>query len=197
MLAKLVAALGGYKSAARHSASPLEITPGDVQLFRMTTTAPERRYWLVKSEPSVFSFDDLQALPGRTTHWDGVRNYQARNTMRDGMKKGDLVFFYHSSTDPAAIVGIAEVAKEAYPDPSAFDPKDSHYDPKSKREAPTWFVVDLKAVEPLKRPVTLGELREVKGLEKMTLLQKGSRLSVQPVSAGEWKIITTLASKKG
>ena len=154
------------------------------------------RYWLVKSEPSVFSFDDLMALPNRTTHWDGVRNYQARNTMRDGMKKGDKVFFYHSSTDPAAIVGIAEVAKEAYPDPSAFDPKDSHYDPKSKREAPTWFVVDLKAVEALPRPVSLTELRGVKGLEKMTLLQKGSRLSVQPVTAGEWKIITALAARK-
>ena len=163
----------------------------------MTTAESGRHYWLVKSESSVFSFDDLLALPGRTTHWDGVRNYQARNTMRDGMKKGDQVFFYHSSTDPAAIVGIAEVVKEAYPDPSAFDPKDSHYDPKSKREAPTWFVVDLKAVAPLARPVPLGELRGVKGLEKMTLLQKGSRLSVQPVSSGEWKLITTLASKKG
>lgn len=160
----------------------------------MTTAAT--RYWLVKSEPSVFSFDDLMALPNRTTHWDGVRNYQARNTMRDGMKKGDKVFFYHSSTDPAAIVGIAEVAKEAYPDPSAFDPKDSHYDPKSKPDAPTWFVVDLKAVEALPRPVTLTELRGVKGLEKMTLLQKGSRLSVQPVTPAEWKIITALATKK-
>jgi predicted RNA-binding protein with PUA-like domain len=162
----------------------------------MTTSSAGTRFWLVKSEPSVFSFDDLLALPNRTTHWDGVRNYQARNTMRDGMKKGDKVFFYHSSTDPAAIVGIAEVAKEAYPDPSAFDPKDSHYDPKSKRETPTWFVVDLKAVEALARPVSLTELRGVKGLEKMTLLQKGSRLSVQPVTAGEWTIITTLASKK-
>lgn len=163
----------------------------------MPSTSTATRYWLVKSEPSVFSFDDLLAMPNRTTHWDGVRNYQARNTMRDGMKKGDKVFFYHSSTDPAAIVGIAEVAREAYPDPSAFDPKDSHYDPKSKRESPTWFVVDLKAVEALARPVSLTELRGVKGLEKMTLLQKGSRLSVQPVTPGEWKIITALASKKG
>jgi predicted RNA-binding protein with PUA-like domain len=161
----------------------------------MTIASAAARYWLVKSEPSVFSFDDLMALPNRTTHWDGVRNYQARNTMRDGMKKGDKVFFYHSSTDPAAIVGIAEVAKEAYPDPSAFDAKDSHYDPKSKRESPTWFVVDLKAVEALPRAISLTELRGVRGLEKMTLLQKGSRLSVQPVTPGEWKIITTLASK--
>ena len=162
----------------------------------MTTTAAETRYWLVKSEPSVFSFDDLMALPNRTTPWDGVRNYQARNTMRDGMKKGDKVFFYHSSTDPAAIVGIAEVAKEAYPDPSAFDPKDSHYDPKSKKESPTWYVVDIKGIEALKRPISLTELRGVKGLEKMTLLQKGSRLSVQPVTSSEWKIITALAAKK-
>ena len=161
-----------------------------------TTTAAAARYWLVKSEPSVFSFDDLLALPDRTTHWDGVRNYQARNTLRDGMKKGDKVFFYHSSTDPAAIVGIAEVAKEAYPDPSAFDTKDSHYDPKSKREAPIWFVVDIKAVEALPRPIPLAELRAMKGLEKMTLLQKGSRLSVQPVTPGEWKIITAAAAKK-
>ena len=197
MTAKLVAALERYKSVSPGEVGELEFVLGEVQLLRMTTPASERHYWLVKSEPSVFSFDDLLALPGRTTHWDGVRNYQARNTMRDGMKKGDQVFFYHSSTDPAAIVGIAEVVKEAYPDPSAFDPKDSHYDPKSKREAPTWFVVDLKAVAPLSRPVALGELRGTKGLEKMTLLQKGSRLSVQPVAAAEWKIITALASKKG
>ena len=163
----------------------------------MTPTPAAARYWLVKSEPSVFSFEDLMALPNRTTHWDGVRNYQARNTMRDGMKKGDKVFFYHSSAEPTAIVGIAEVAKEAYPDPSAFDPKDSHYDPKSKKESPTWYVVDIKGVEALPRPIPLTELRTVKGLEKMTLLQKGSRLSVQPVTPAEWKIITALAAKKG
>ena len=195
-MAKLTCALSPYKSAANARTVRLEIGASRVQLLHMTTPTTAARYWLVKSEPSVFSFDDLMALPNRTTHWDGVRNYQARNTMRDGMKKGDKVFFYHSSTDPAAIVGIAEVEKEAYPDPSAFDPKDSHYDPKSKRETPTWFVVDLKAVEALARPISLTELRGVKGLEKMTLLQKGSRLSVQPVTPGEWKIITTLATKK-
>jgi predicted RNA-binding protein with PUA-like domain len=162
----------------------------------MPTSPAARRYWLVKSEPDVFSFDDLLAKPKQTTHWDGVRNYQARNTMRDGMKKGDLVFFYHSSTDPAEIVGIAEVVREAYPDSSAFDPKDSHFDSKSKLESPTWFMVDLKAVEKLPRSLSLAELRGVKGLENMTLLQKGSRLSVQPVTASEWKVITTLASKK-
>lgn len=159
-------------------------------------TSSSRRYWLVKSEPDVFSFDDLMAKPAHTTPWDGVRNYQARNTMRDDMKRGDLVFFYHSSTDPSEIVGIAEVVREGYPDASALDPADSHFDPKSKAESPTWYMVDLKAVEKLPRPLSLSELRGVKGLEKMTLLQKGSRLSVQPVSAGEWTVITKLSSRK-
>ena len=161
----------------------------------MPTSSSSRRYWLVKSEPDVFSFDDLLARPNGTTAWDGVRNYQARNTLRDDMKLGDLAFFYHSSTDPAGIVGIAEVVREGYPDASALDSKDSHFDPKSKPEAPTWFVVDLRAVEKLKRPLSLAELRTVKGLETMTLLQKGSRLSVQPVTAAEWNVITTRAGK--
>ncbi|MEO5815095.1 MAG: EVE domain-containing protein [Gemmatimonadaceae bacterium] len=160
-----------------------------------TKTAATRRYWLVKSEPDVFSFDDLLARPQKTTHWDGVRNYQARNTMRDDMKKGDLVFFYHSSADPTEIAGVAEVVREGYPDPTALDPKDSHFDPRSKADAPSWYMVDLKAVERLKRPISLAELRTMKGLEKMTLLQKGSRLSVQPVTEGEWKIIHAAGMK--
>lgn len=155
----------------------------------MPTSTRATRHWLVKSEPDVFSFDDLLACPRRTTTWDGVRNYQARNTLRDDMKKGDLVFFYHSSTDPAQIVGVAEVARDGYPDATALDPADSHFDPKSKAEAPSWYAVDIKAVKKLARPVTLAELRAVKGLEKMTLLQKGSRLSVQPVTEREWDII--------
>lgn len=159
----------------------------------MTPATRARRYWLVKSEPDSFSFDDLLASPNRTTGWDGVRNYQARNFMRDDMKIGDLVFFYHSSTDPAAIVGIAEVVREAYPDHTAFDRKDSHFDPKSKQDAPTWMMVDLRAREALPKPVTLAELRNVKGLEKMVLLQKGSRLSVQPVSEREFEIVCRLA----
>lgn len=152
-----------------------------------------KRYWLVKSEPDVFSFDDLLKAPKKTTHWDGVRNYQARNTMRDDMKKGDGVFFYHSSADPTGIVGICEVVKEAYPDHTAFDAKDPHFDPKSNKDAPTWYMVDLKAVKKLPRLVTLAELKGVKGLEKMVLLQRGSRLSVQPVTAKEWEIVTELA----
>jgi predicted RNA-binding protein with PUA-like domain len=158
----------------------------------MPTSSRTRRHWLVKSEPGTFSFDDLLARPGRTTGWDGVRNFTARNFMRDEMKKGDQVFFYHSSADPTAVVGVAEVVKEGYPDPTALDPTDPHHDPKSKPDAPSWFMVDLRAVEKLKRPVTLAELRTVKGLEKMVLLQKGSRLSVQPVSPGEWEIIYKL-----
>jgi predicted RNA-binding protein with PUA-like domain len=157
--------------------------------------ANARRHWLVKSEPDTFSFDDLLASPKRTTGWDGVRNYQARNHMRDGMKRGDLVFFYHSSTDPTAIVGVAEVAREAYPDPTALDPKHPHFDPKSTPDAPAWMMVDLRAVEPLTRPVTLAELKGTKGLERMVLLQKGSRLSVQPVSPEEWDIVYALGMK--
>jgi predicted RNA-binding protein with PUA-like domain len=159
----------------------------------MTPATRARRYWLVKSEPDSFSFDDLLASPNRTTGWEGVRNYQARNFMRDDMKRGDLVFFYHSSTDPAAIVGIAEVVREAYPDHTAFDRKDPHFDPKSKQDAPTWMMVDLRAREALAKPITLAELRNVKGLEKMVLLQKGSRLSVQPVSEKEFEIVCRLA----
>jgi predicted RNA-binding protein with PUA-like domain len=158
----------------------------------MPATSRAKRYWLLKSEPDAFSFDDLVASPNSTTCWDGVRNYQARNSMRDDMKKGDLVLFYHSSTDPSAIVGIAEVVRESYPDHTAFDAKDSHYDPKSKADAPTWMMVDIRAREPLARPLTLDDLRGVKGLEKMVLLQKGSRLSVQPVTPKEWEIVCKL-----
>ena len=158
----------------------------------MPNDKDEKRYWLLKTEPSTFSFQDLWNAPKRTTGWDGVRNFQARNTLRDRMKKGDLVFIYHSSTDPTGIVGIAEVAREGYPDPTAFDAKDSHYDPKSKRESPTWFMVDVRAIEKIDPIITLEELRRTTGLEKMVLLQKGSRLSVQPVSESEWKVINKL-----
>jgi predicted RNA-binding protein with PUA-like domain len=124
-----------------------------------------------------------------------VRNFQARNFMRDEMKTGDLVFFYHSGEAPA-IVGVTEVVRDGYPDHSALDPNDSHFDPKSKPDAPTWYMVDLRAVEPLARPLSLAELRGVAGLERMTLLQKGSRLSVQPVSPDEWAIIHRLGMRK-
>lgn len=152
----------------------------------------EVRYWLVKSEPDTFSFADLRTLPKKTTMWDGVRNYVARNFLRDGMKKGDQVFFYHSSTKPQAIVGIAEVAREAYADPTALDPKHDGFDEKSTVDAPTWFAVDLKAVEMLPRPVTLAELKANKALEGMALLRIG-RLSVTPVTNKEWDTIRGMA----
>ncbi len=154
-----------------------------------TTPSSNRQYWLLKTEPGTFSFDDLWNAPGRTTTWDGVRNFQARNMLRDGMKEGDLVFIYHSSTDPTGIAGIAEVARAGYPDPTAFDPKDSHYDPKSKKESPSWYVVDVKAVEKFPEIVTLERMRAMEGLDGMVLLKKGSRLSVQPVSPSEWRTI--------
>jgi predicted RNA-binding protein with PUA-like domain len=149
-------------------------------------------YWLFKTEPSTFSFDDLMNAPNRTTHWDGVRNFQARNMLRDQIKPGDLVFVYHSSADPTGIAGIAEVVKGGYPDQSAFDKNDSHYDPKSDPGAPSWYMVDIRAVKPKSRFITLEELRKVKGLENMVLLQRGSRLSIQPVKPVEWEIITSI-----
>lgn len=148
-----------------------------------------RRYWLLKSEPGVFSFDDLLASPDRTTCWDGVRNYQARNSMRDGMRVGDGVLFYHSNAAPPAVVGVCEVVREAYPDHTALDRDDPHFDPKSRADAPTWMMVDIRAVEALPRPLSLADLREMKELRQMKLLHKGSRLSVQPVTAAEWKAV--------
>ena len=150
-------------------------------------------HWLVKSEPDVFSFADLLKAPKKTTCWDGVRNYQARNTLRDQMKTGDRVFYYHSNAEPSGIAGICEVVREGYPDHTAFDPKDPHFDPKSRRDEPTWYMVDVRAVAPFPRLVTLAELKGVKGLEKMALVQKGSRLSVQPVSSSEWAIVCRIA----
>ncbi len=161
----------------------------------MTPARRARRYWLVKSEPDCFSFDDLLGSADRTTSWDGVRNYQARNFMRDDMKRGDLVFFYHSGAEPPSIVGVAEVVRESYPDHTAFDPKEEHFDPKSNADAPTWMMVDIRAVEPLARPLALADLRGVPGLERMALLQKGSRLSVQPVSAEEWETVYELGMR--
>ena len=151
-----------------------------------------RRYWLLKSEPSAFSFDDLLAAPDRTTCWDGVRNHQARNFMRDDMRPGDRAFFYHSAAAPPAIAGVVEVVRAAYPDDTAFDPDDPHFDPKSRREAPTWMMVDVRAVERFARPVTLAELRAQPTLGSMALLQRGSRLSVQPVRPEEWAVVCAL-----
>jgi predicted RNA-binding protein with PUA-like domain len=155
-----------------------------------------RRYWLLKSEPTAFSFADLATAADGTTHWDGVRNYQARNLLRDELRKGDRVFFYHSNCTPPAIVGIAEVVRAGYPDFTAWDPDDKHYDPKSDPDDPTWYMVDIRYVRPLKRPISLDELRATSGLEEMVLLRKGSRLSVQPVTADEWRCILSLEKQR-
>jgi predicted RNA-binding protein with PUA-like domain len=153
-------------------------------------------YWLFKSEPTSWSFADLMALPDRTTEWDGVRNYQARNFLRDEVQLGDGVLCYHSSSDPPCIAGIAEVVKAAHPDPTAFDPDDSHYDAKSKREAPTWYQVSIRAVRAIEPPLGLPLLKSTALLKGMELLRKGSRLSIQPVKPSEWKAIMALAKSK-
>jgi predicted RNA-binding protein with PUA-like domain len=150
-------------------------------------------YWLFKSEADCFSFADLLAGPNRTTGWDGVRNYQARNFLRDDVRQGDLVLFYHTNAEPSAIVGVAEVVQEAHPDPTAFDPKAQHYDPKSDRENPTWYQVSIRALHAIDPPLGLPALRAVPALAEMELLRKGSRLSVQPVRAVEWDTIMSMA----
>ena len=155
-----------------------------------------RRHWLLKTEPDVFSFDDLLAAPKRTSGWDGVRNFQARNFLRDEMKLGDGVLIYHSRVPPMCIAGVAEIAREGHVDPTQFDPKDHHYDPKSKREAPLWYQVEVRAVEKLARPVTLEEMRELPALKDMALLKRGQRLSVQPVTKAEFDFILKLARSR-
>jgi len=147
------------------------------------------RHWLMKSEPGEFSIDDLLAAPGRRTAWSGVRNYQARNFMRDDMRAGDGVLFYHSSCAEPGVAGIAQVATNAYPDESQFDRKSPYYDPKATRAAPRWFNVDVRGVKKT-RLVPLAELRAQRSLAKMWLLRPGSRLSITPVSAAEWRAIT-------
>jgi predicted RNA-binding protein with PUA-like domain len=152
-------------------------------------------YWLLKSEPGCYSIDDLANEKNKTTFWDGVRNYQARNFIRDEMKKGDKVLFYHSGANPPGVAGVAKIVKESYPDFTAFDPKNNHFDPKSKQESPRWFMVDVKLEKKLKRFVSLDELRNVKSLDGMVLLQKGSRLSVQPVTKKQFETVCKQADK--
>jgi len=149
------------------------------------------RHWLLKTEPGCFSIDDLAAAPNQTTCWDGVRNYQARNFMRD-MRLDDLALFYHSVTDPG-VAGVARIVRESYPDHTAWDPADGHYDARSTPEKPLWFMVDVQFVEKFDTQIPLKVLRSIKGLEKMELLRKGSRLSVMPVSEQEFSIIMRLA----
>ena len=150
------------------------------------------RHWLMKTEPGEFGIDDFADCPDLTEPWDGVRNYQARNMMRDEMKKGDRVFIYHSNCAEPGVVGTARIAREGYPDPTAFDPGDKHFDPKSDPENPRWYLVDVKFERKLRRTITLGELKAQPSLEGMALVRRGNRLSVMPVSAGEWEHILAL-----
>ena len=153
-------------------------------------------HWLFKSEPDEFSIDDLKKCPKKTEHWDGVRNYQARNMMRDDMKKGDLAFFYHSNCKEPGIVGVVKIVREAYPDHTAFDPNDPHFDPKSDPDSPRWFMVDVAFVRKFKRKIGLKELREYaeRELAELALLRRGNRLSVMPVSKKQWKFIESLST---
>jgi len=154
------------------------------------------KFWLFKSEPDSYSIDDLAKAGNQTASWEGVRNYRARNILRDEVKVGDGVFFHHSSTDPPGIVGICRIVNSGYPDPSAFDRQSPYFDSKSTKENPRWFTVDVKLVRKLKEMITLTQLKETPGLERMMVCQRGARLSVQPVTADEWSIITHLADKQ-
>lgn len=152
-----------------------------------------KKYWLLKTEPTSFSIHDLEKAPKKTTFWEGVRNYQARNFLRDSIKKGDEVFIYHSNTDEPGIMGTAKVVKEGYPDDSQYNPKSKYYDSASTPEKPRWYLIDIQHQNTFKKPLSLHTLRNFDELSKMTLLQKGSRLSVQPVSEAEWKTILKMA----
>jgi predicted RNA-binding protein with PUA-like domain len=151
-------------------------------------------HWLMKTEPSTFGIDHLAKKPKKTAMWDGVRNYQARNMLRDDFRKGDQAFIYHSSADEVGIAGIMQVVRAAYPDPTQFDKKNDHYDPASKREEPRWFVVDMQLKRRFKHVITLDELRkhETRELDGMLLLKRGNRLSITPVSDAHWQFILSL-----
>lgn len=147
-------------------------------------------YWLMKSEPDVFSIDDLKKK--KKSGWDGVRNYQARNYMRDEMKIGDIVLFYHSSCEVPGVAGLAKISKTSHPDPTQFDSKSDYYDPKASLENPRWFMVEVEFVEKFEKIITLSTIKETPGLEAMPLVQKGSRLSINPVSSGQYQIVLSL-----
>ncbi len=149
-------------------------------------------HWLIKSEPSCFSIDDLYQSPNQTSPWDGIRNYQARNFIRNDMKVGDLLFFYHSNCNPPGIVGIAEVVSEAYPDYTAFDPNSEHPDPNSTPDKPRWFMVDVKFKQKFPQLISLETLKQCPELQAMALVRRGNRLSVMPVNQKEWDFINRL-----
>ncbi len=155
-----------------------------------------RKYWLFKSEPAAFSIDHLAAGPKQTTFWSGVRNYQARNMLRDDVQVGDKVLFYHSNADPLAIVGVCEIVRAGYPDHTAFEVTDQHYDEHSDPENPTWYMVDLRLLQKFHAPVTRDQIKATPALQKMELMRKGSRLSIQPVTADEYAAVLKLAGMK-
>ena len=154
-----------------------------------------RRYWLLKTEPDVFSFADLMKAPKRTSGWDGVRNFQARNLLRDEIEKGDGVLIYHSSVAPMAVVGEAEVTREGHPDPTQFEKGHDHYDEGSRPDDPRWFQVEVRAVRALRHPVTLERLKATPALRDLPLLRRGNRLSVQPVGAKEFALILKMGEQ--
>lgn len=156
-------------------------------------SAAAPRYWLFKTEPSSYSIHDLSREPRKTTFWDGVRNYQARNLLRDDVQVGDRVLFYHSNTEPLGVFGTAEVTRRGYPDHTALDPNGGHYDPKSTAENPIWYMVDIKLVQVFLEPVTREQMLGEKKLKDMMLLKRGSRLSIQPVTRQEWDAVHELA----
>lgn len=181
---------------------PLESTLATFPIFQATrivakSNSAQQRYWLFKTEPDCFSIQDLAKKKDQTTFWDGVRNYQARNFLRDDIHLGDRVLVYHSSTEPMAIVGVAKVVKPGYPDQTALDPKSDHFDPKSSRENPIWFMVDIQLERIFAEPLTLAQLRATPALAGMELLRKGSRLSIQPVRAQEYETVLKLADSAG
>jgi predicted RNA-binding protein with PUA-like domain len=152
-----------------------------------------KKYWLMKTEPDVFGIQHLRKRPGKKEHWDGVRNYQARNHMRDGMSVGDEVLFYHSSVSPAGVAGLATIVKAAYPDPSALDPKSKYFDARATPDKNPWVMVDVKFLREFPRLVTLDEMKTAPGLEKMLVIKRGMRLSIQPVTPEEFAIVVKLA----
>ncbi len=154
-----------------------------------------RRYWLMKSDPQTFGLRHLKRSQNRTTCWDGVRNYQARNLLRDEIKKGDVVLYYHSRTPPMGVAGLARVVREGYPDPTQFDAKDKYHDPKSQKDAPRWYCVDIKFTRKFKNVVTLAAMKAEKRLGKMMVVQRGARLSVQPVTKAAYEIVLEMATR--
>ena len=153
------------------------------------------KYWLMKSEPDVYGIDHLRAEKRKTDHWDGIRNYQARNFMRDEMKKGDLAFFYHSNCEEPAIVGVIEIVREGYPDHTAFLSNEKYFDAKSDPDNPRWFMVDVRFKKKFKKPVSLKALKGERLLAQMRLVQRGNRLSILPVAANEWKYILKMTGE--